>query len=363
MTLAGAPIEDPESTWTQFLEDYGGDVSSLSDAQSVLLRHIVDSWVDHGSVANLGDAINSALQTDSNVLAVQMLLKSWARTDPSIAFRATTSIDNSETRTEMQQAIMTAWISVDPLAVLDAMEIVPAELQDWSKQEVLIALSATTPTEAVKRLGIISNAGIKGSTAQEIVTNWAKVDPEATRDWVLTDPDIQGFRRGLMYRLVREVAKADPELAMKWALEEPTSERLRGRGLEQDVVWAVASQGNFETAMLLAAQARDIENKQWSYTRVGNALVARGKIDDALNLLKEIPERYHNIYQEQVIANWVYSEPDVAFERLESFDSQGIREDVAAFLFYNNSSTKMLSKEQVRSLKDDLPEMLQGHVE
>lgn len=168
-SLAGEPIEDPEKAWIKFLEDYGGDVASLTDTQSALLQHIMDSWMQRDEIAGLAKAVDVALHSSSNSPAVQLLLESWAKTDPSMAFNATATIGDPDIRTQMQQAIVSAWVERDPITVLDSIDLIPRDLQDWSKQQALAALSETSPAEAAKRLGILSDDS-KGSVAGTIVT-------------------------------------------------------------------------------------------------------------------------------------------------------------------------------------------------
>ena len=362
ISLAGEPIEDPERAWIKFLEDHGGDVESLTDAQSALLQHIIDSWMRRDEVAGLAKAVDVALHSSSNSPAVQLLLESWVKTDPSMAFNATATIGDPDIRTQMQQAIVSAWVELDPVAVLDSIELIPMDIQDWSKQQALEALSETSPAEAAMRLGILSDAS-KGSVAGTIVTNWATMDPQAARDWIHSAPEVEDMRWGLMYRLVNAVALDDSELAMEWALEEPVNVQWRGRALEVNVIQSVAQNGNIERAMSLAAQARDVENKQWSYVGIGNVLAHRGRIDDALSMMEEIPERFHNIYQEQVIMNWVYAEPDIALERIDSLESEGVRQTVANSLASQNSMSHMFSSKQLQPIKKHLHEMYQHLVE
>lgn len=364
LSLAGEPVEDPARAWSDFLASHGGDVSSLSDAQLTLLRHIVDSWMSHGVDTDVAGAVSTALQTSSNVSAVRMLLETLARHDPTVAFQAALSIENSEVRTQMQRHIVAEWIKVDPLSALEGLELIPSELQDWSKQEALVALSVTAPAEAAKRLGILSSDDAKSAVARTIASYWAGLNPEAARDWVKSDPEIQDLRWVLMYRIVWKVSQDDPDKALKWALEEPVNEQQRGQGLEPAVVRSVALQGDYETAISLAKKARDVENQQWSYVSIGSVLTDRGKSADAWSLLEDdIPERFHALYWTQVAYNWVRVEPDAAFESLESLPSQEIRQHVASGLFNHNRMTHMFSNEQIRSLKKYLPEMYQHLIE
>lgn len=363
LTMAGELVEDPASAWSEFLVRHGGDVASLSDAQLVLLRHILNSWIDLGVTTDVASAINSALESSGNGSAVQMLLETLARHDPSVAFHAASSIGDSERRTQMQRAIVAEWIKEDPLAVLDAMDLIPNGLHDWCKQEALVALSSTSPGDAAKMLALISSDDARGEVARSIASNWAKLDSEAAREWATSEPDIQDLRWGLMYQIVWEVSQFDPDKALKWALEEPINEQQRGRGLEQTVIRSIALQGDYETAISMAKKARDVENQRWSYVWIGNVLTNRGKSDDAWSLLDEIPERFHSLYWTQVAYNWVSAEPDVAFESLESLPSQELKEHVASGLFNHNQMTHMFSNEQVRSLKKYLPEMFQHLIE
>ncbi|MXW53126.1 MAG: hypothetical protein F4X44_02205 [Gammaproteobacteria bacterium] len=362
VSLAGQSIDNPDEAWIKFLEDHGSDMASLTDAQSALLHHIVDSLMERGETEELARAVDVALQSNSNSPAAQLLLESWVNTDPSMAFHATATIGDTDIRTQMRQTIVSAWIGLDPITVLDSIELIPIDIQDWSKQQALAALSETSPAEAAKRLRILSDDS-KGSVAGTIVTNWAITDPQAARDWVRSAYEDQEMRWGLMYRLVRALATTDSELAMKWALEEPVNPQQRGRGLEVDVIVTVAYRGNIESALSLVAQARDVENRQWSYVRIGGVLAQRGRIDEALNLLDEIPERYQNIYREQLMFNWVYAEPDVAFARIDSLASDSVKADLARTLAFYNSMSHMFSDKQMRQLKEYLPERLQHLIE
>ena len=364
LSLAGEAIDDPHKAWSEFLAVHGGDVETLSSAQRVLLNHILDSWVDRGDSGELANAVNLSLDSDGHTdSAIQLLLETWVESDPSIALSATLGIDNEETRRRMQEAIVSPWVKLNPQAVLDGMALIPDELQDWSKKEALVAVSVSTPSEAVKRLSIISDSDTKSLAARDIATNWAKLDPEAARDWVHSDPELKDLQWGLMYRVVMEVSKVNPEKAFEWALEEPVLERRQGEGLEQWVINFLASQGKFGDAIRLAARARDIHNREGSYVWIGNELIRRGKSGEAWELLEKLPERLQGVYATQVAANWVRAEPDTAMERFASLPSQELKETLAHSLYTENQMHHWFTKEQLRSLKEYLPPWFQREFE
>lgn len=363
LSLAGESVADPELAWTKFLSNHGGDVAILSEAQLAVLENILDSWIDQGVDPKVASRVSSALQTGDNEPAVQVLLETLARVDPTVAFQATTSIEDNEQRKQMQEAIVNAWIDVDPLIVLDSTGLIPSELQDWSKQQALVALSETSPAAAAKRLEMVSDPDSKRDVARSITTNWARLDPDAAHDWINSDSAIQDFRGSLVYRLILEVSQVDPNKAFKWALEEPVGDHARGRGLEQNVIHNVALQGNYELAISMAKQARDIPNQQWSYVWIGNVLVNRGKSDEAWSLMEEMPKRFQSLYMSQVVNNWVWAEPDIAFESLESLPSEEMKETLASSLFSEYQSHRTFSTKQVSTLKKYLPEWLHHHIE
>ncbi len=363
LSLAGESVADPELAWTKFLSSHGGDVANLSDAQLAVLENILDSWIDHGVDPEVSSTVSSALQTSGNESAVQMLLETLARVDPTVAFQATTSIEDNEQRKQMQEAIVNAWIDLGPLIVLDSIGLIPSELQDWSKQQALVALSETSPAAAARRLEMISDPDSKRDVARGITTNWARLDPDAAHDWINSDSAVQDFRGALMYRLILEVSRVDAAKAFKWALEEPVSEHARGRGLEQNVIHNVALQGDYERAVSMAKQARDTPNQQWSYVWIGNVLVNRGKSAEAWSLMEDMPKRFQSLYMSQVVNNWVRAEPDIAFENLESLSSQEMKETVAHALFYEYQSHRTISTRQASTLKKYLPEWYHHHIE
>ena len=364
LVMAGAPVEDPASAWIEFLDQQGGDVASLSDAQLVLLKHIVDSWIDLGIAKDVASSVGSALQNSGKESAVQLVLETLARHDPTVAFRATSSIEDSEQRTQMQQAIVAEWLKADPLAVLEAVELIPIDLQDWSKQEALVALSVTSPSEAVNRLGVISTSEARDEVALSIAGNWAKLDPEAAREWAVSDPEVQHLRWDLMSELVSEVSLVDPNKALKWALMEPVKrQRFGGGGLEETVIRSLALQGKYEAAISMVELARDIENQQWSYIQIGNVMAERGKSGESWDLYEKIPERFHGLYREHVSTNWVWNEPDIALENLKDLPSQEQRIIVAIKLVTHNQIYHTFSIEQMRELKKFLPERYQQMID
>ncbi len=363
MEMAGEPLEDPAIALHEFLDEYGGDARGLGRSQLALLQHIVDTWVVRGVAADLANAISSALQDRDNESAVQFLLETLVRSDPSMAVQATSSIDVTDQRTSIQEAVLAAWIELDPLDVLDSEGLIPIELQEWTTQQALIALSETSPSDAAARLVDVPNAGSKSAIARGIVTNWARLDPRAAYEWVGSDPEIQDYRWGLVYRIVEEVSKVEPGLALEWALKEPVSQQAGGRGMEITVIRNVALQGNYDTAFELVEKARDVENQQWSYVSIGQVLVSRGKSDEAWESLEKIPERFSLLYNEQVASSWAWSDPDTAFETFETLPKVEMREAVARSLFHHNQITHMYSKKKMQELKKHLPDWLQTQLE
>lgn len=363
LRLARASIADPQASWEEFIGEHGGDVDALSDAQLTLLRHITKSWVEKGEELNFsGDvtlgvtaAKNVALRNDrGNASAVQLLLETWARSNPHSALQLTKAIQNAEFSSQMQEAVISTWIDVDSSSVIGALESIPNAHRDWVQQQALLALADQDPTAAAMHLGSIADEEAKSTVATSIVLNLARTDPQAAYEWLQSDPQIKDLQRGLMRTLLVDITAKNLQLAFDWALEQPTT--TGGWGLEQSVISKLASLGRYDEAIEMVPNAGDVENQEWSYVWIGNVLVTRGKGDKALQLLEEIPEKFHNMYLGQVMSNWADVEADIMFENFDDLPSDEIKQEVAIALLQQNTFLHVLTQEQLLSIKDHIPE-------
>lgn len=363
LRLARTSIGDPQAAWEEFISDHSGDVDALSDAQLTLLRHITTSWVEKGEELKFsGDvtlgvaaATNVALRNDrGNGSAVQLLLETWARSNPHSALRLAKAIQNAEFSARMQEAVISTWIEVDSSGLIDALESIPVVQRDGIQQQALLALADQDPTAAAMHLGSIADEEAKSTVATSIVLSLARTDPQSAYEWLQSDPEIEEMRSGLIRSLVVDVTGRNPQLALKWALDESPS--TRGWGLEQSVISELASLGRYDEAIEMVPKARDVENQEWSYVWIGNVLVTRGKGDKALQLLEEMPEKFHNLYLAQVTSNWANVEADIIYENFANLPSDEVKEQVAAALLQQNTFLHVLTKEQLLSIKDHIPE-------
>lgn len=321
-------IEDPKGTWHRLFREQQVNWDELSEAQEQrvvrvgslylagegleALRDILETLSQtelHNSIVELlvervalDDApfvlnlIRSADGLDQNILG--SMLRAYARVDPKGAFETAHTADEGSVR--LQRAVVDIWANSDPRSLLDSLERLPVLLRSWGHEHALISLVRRDPASATAALEDIDDDHLKRNISRSLAFHWAQVDPQSAFDWSKSSP----ISDELQNTVLRRVTLQDPQLAMKIALGEELND---GVGLEASVIAEVAT-FNVDRAMSMLADSRNLATRMAAFPGIGRALVAKGRSDQAIALVKDASREAKREYFNLIVNAWAESD-------------------------------------------------------
>lgn len=288
-------------------------------------------------------------ENEKQVLSL-IVTRAWASTDAPAALAAVSSLEPAFWVSSLESSIATSWALTRPLEVIDNIELLSVEIRLETLESAFSKLASEDPLKAIAEVSSVeSYIGNTSSIKRSIVRRWARQEPEAATDWVLTNVDPEDSHRQKMLEYALEnVALQNPDRAYDLALEHTTD--TRGYGLEYQVFSALTRAGKIEEAKSLLSRAPD-ESRETVYAVVGSAMVKKKQTDEAIELGREMPESEQWLYYDRVLMEWCRSNPTDLFGRLKELPSETIQSRAAFRLIRDNLSDPVLTDDQIKDAK------------
>lgn len=373
-TVNGAFV-DPESAWNSFVIDGysnaaqtehlievaelwidrdGIDViDRISDSleSSIVLNAVVVSVLHRVARQDPADAFRQALglKSSSRELALETIVEIWAVKDPNGALSAILGLDSEPDRQHLQEKVLQAWASNDPVALMAIIDQLPEDIQALAKEAAMFAIARISPEQATGFLAELTERNARDALAKEIATYWSETDVASALDWALNDEFATDILQAEVLMIVlANLAIENPELAFTTARKQPIV--LRGqyyRGLEVTVIQQLVDT-DIEKALGMLA---DIRNEgltvSHAYSEVGRAMVRSGDVDRALKLGERLSERGRSIYNGSLMYQWALANPEDLLASIEGLPTAQLKEQAVRGLNRFNSQTKALTDEQL----------------
>ena len=373
-TVNGAFV-DPESAWNSFVIDGysnaaqtehlievaelwinrdGIDViDRISDSleSSTVLNAVVVSVLHRVARQDPADAFRQALglKSSSRELALETIVEIWAVKDPNGALSAILGLDSEPDRQHLQEKVLQAWASNDPVALMAIIDQLPEDIQALAKEAAMFAIARISPEQATGFLAELTERNARDALAKEIATYWSETDVASALDWALNDEFATDILQAEVLMIVlANLATENPELAFTTARKQPIV--LRGqyyRGLEVTVIQQLVDT-DIEKALGMLS---DIRNEgltvSHAYSEVGRAMVRSGDVDRALKLGERLSERGRSIYNGSLMYQWALANPEDLLASIEGLPTAQLKEQAVRGLNRFNSQTKALTDEQL----------------
>ena len=376
--LIEAPVLDAESAWETFIEEHRNSLVFLIGDQAELLEKIADSYVEqHGLEAF--DAINKTIPNfdDKDVMLSKVLRRiaredpaaafeialsqprreelglitvavaEWARIDPLAALDRISNVAADGDRVSYQGIVLRSWISSEgSLAVLRKLERIPSDIRELAEGLAISASARTSPEQSIVWMQKIEDPTRKARITKSIAATWARNDPEAALEWVLSDPSVEDLRDQVASTALRELARSNRELALTRALS--LTRKDSDVGFEADVIRTVARR-DIEGALTLLPHARNEETKLAGLHFIGASLMRIYDVegaDRAVKLADELgSDELRTQYFESLLPIWVFVNPRDLYNRIDQFPLEELKASAAILLLERDKEN--LSSEQV----------------
>ena len=277
----------------------------------------------------------------------------WARSDPRSAMAAVSDIEKKALRRTLEKSIADLWADKEPRKFLKAVDTLPRHLLEAATRIAISKIAENSPKEAATLVSEMESGVTRQFSASDLAGDWLSQDPEATLDWILNDPAIQDLRHFLLDDTLYRIALEDPKLAMDTALAEPFAEGEMG--LEASVITAIAF-SDVETAVELVPQVRIGPTAVGAFREVTAALIRRGNLEDAVNMVHQIPDPKRPDFYMGLVQAWTRHDPSGLLKSMNRLPSKEVKSKAARRLVEVNRLRGNLTDEQVEQARKFLTE-------
>ncbi|MYD45775.1 MAG: hypothetical protein F4W92_05430 [Gammaproteobacteria bacterium] len=378
LELIDKHVDDPASTWSQFVQDYGNDLESLSDSERTALLHIVRSWVIRDGMLAV-EAINSSFPLrESRAWLTQQLLSTliaeepvlareivdelrnedraallrvvqlWADDDGLGAFNAAIWMDEgADDPMRMQLAAIEGWASSNPHTLMANLEQLPEHLQEFSRNTALLEMRWTSPESVPAFVEQIGDQETQDWLLSNLMSSWINHDPSAAFRWASEYEEASGLQGRYSRSALAAMARNNTAEALALALTLPLNER--GIGPEAMVI---GGQGK-DVALELIDHARNPETRLSVLMGIGSTLLYFNDYDEMFNLVEDEPIEAQFKYFEYFARQVASKSPQYLIDKFDSLPNDDFKRHCSdVLLFYNSfSDPPFLSDEQVKKFE------------
>ena len=291
------------------------------------------------------------------------VLITWVREQPLDAFNKVISIESTSQQKQLADTVFRSWARNDIKGFVDSIPQFPSEFQDAARVSGISQLARESIDDALSLFDDIEGDAKKGQAAMNIASSWVEKDPEAALNWAQTNPNTESIRTQVTSTMLMSLASQDPQKAFDVALELPLNEE--GVGLEASVI-ATLAYTNVDKALEMLPKVRSGASQKTAYIGVGSGLAMQGRISEAIELGKELPEEDQVNYYTTVgamslsgsmLSGLTGNEPEQdIFATLDSIPLEEARSKVAVQAVVMDKMSNSYSDEEIESLKEYISE-------
>lgn len=361
-------IAQPNESWEILLNDEVNDYLQLdslimvAEAWREQIGFEVFSKIYHSEVDDLGakrrlvstiaqldffGALNytRGLDEDSEKqFLAGTIARAWARTDAQTALAAVSRDESLALHLELE--IAKIWAQTKPYDVIDSIETLSEEARIQTLERTFSEIADQDPLEAIEKLNIVEEfVANTSSIIQRIVNSWARQQPDAATDWVLSNyPSDDPHRHMLLVTVLHFLASQDPDRAFELATANPSTSM--GINLESMVIRRIAHEVDIDEAKKFLASVKSLK-PQDAYALVGQEMVAQGLYSDALEFSKDLPETNQLHYYYNILNSWIQDKPKALYDSLEDLPTSSVKSRAAFLLIRQNIYEPSLTDEQI----------------
>ncbi|MYC25905.1 MAG: hypothetical protein F4X56_08325 [Gammaproteobacteria bacterium] len=292
----------------------------------------------------------STLTLDAQKMLNDEVFKVWVKQDPTEAVTALNDYESMSSELWELPALYAAWVRVDWEQLPEKIDLVPVDHQPRMLTIAVRDLAPRIePRELLEQLRKLQDVGVNTkSTLESYFTNLSDWDPVAALQLASEYLDEGSYVFSL---ILRELAVGDVNKAMEFALQQPES-----TGLEQSVVRTMFGQGWLEKGLELLPKVRNGTSTTNLYVSAGSLLIENGRISEAIELAKKLPEGDQTEYFVNLSGFSSYSNSFLFVEILPQLPSEEIRAQVAEHMLRIDSFLGALTDDEIEVVSSFLRE-------
>ena len=283
------------------------------------------------------------------------ILGRWVQRDIDAAQAAIQELDQDEYVEELYRSMISYGLASDPLHLVQQVDKFPQGHRGYLLTEAIFDLALDGDIDvAFDVLKQMEGLEVNTNRAVELlVMGWTNHDITAAIDWVLQNVEKGSDLQGSILRTsIRELTEFDPDYALALAIEFNDPRYVDSRiSLPIMVIGAVAGQGDFETARRLLGEIGEPQTS-FGHSEIGTKLLRTGRIDEAIELGKELPDTMQVQYYDQLVYQWILIDAVDFLGRFSTFSNELVQSAIAKSVLSDNTLRKLLSTEEIAYLEE-----------
>lgn len=367
-------IDEPEKVWRESVKEAKHDPKLAK-----MLKEIALNWVEKDGLEAFDQIIESLDNSLTRSLISTSVLREVARTDPNgalgfamtldydpfhetkyavvdewvesdlqSAYDSISSMEQTGRKRILMKRLIQTWGSYQPENLLANLESLPSELIGFATERVVSRIASGRPDEAAKVVSTLNDDSSKIDAAQKVIQLWSMRNTDAMLDWVLNDPGLKVQRTRLLSYVLVRLVPTDVKRAMDVALAHPIDENEPG--LEATVVGKLAST-NMGQALEFLPRVREGPTKTETYCLIGLELIKKNRTEEALSLVRQMPDYARANYLNRTFGSWALSNPKSLLESLDHMPSAEIASTAAVALLQSQNPGEELSADQLNTAR------------
>lgn len=372
------PIDrDAQFVWDTIIQD-----EIPNRFQSVLLRSVArDLWDEYGKIIVAGiasekldwfsrktvleDLLTEHVEinpTEAFDLAQSVIprmgetlifsvVQQWANTHPQEALQAVSGYSSLETRSNLQEEVITSWAWKNPQTLLNQLDTLPEQFYSSAISRAINSLTNYAPDIAVQYLNLLTEEA-RRDLAVRIAGRWAYQDSEGALDWALSNEEQTDLRHELLRSILPFVASTNSARAFDVALEQPLDDS--GFGLESVVIDQLC-RVDVDRAIALLSKVREGSTKLSAYLSVARALLPEQPFK-ATALVDDLTGDQQTRFLGLIASIWLAYKPEQVYSSLTQFKAGHVRSTFALELLIHHIDFNTLTEEQVERATEFLSE-------
>ena len=348
--LAQVAVPWIEKNGIGVMEQVSSSLTNLQARRDVVLDILYDL-----ASSSPSEAFRYALTMKNDPFneAKHRVVNVWTKSDPRSALAAVSGIRAKTLRETLEESIADHWADKEPRKVLESVDALPAHVLESATKTAISKIAENSPREAAILVAAMEYGDTRKYSASTLASIWLSRDQEAVLDWILREPAIQDLRHFLLDNTLFRIALEDPKLAMDTALTQPFAEGEMG--LEASVITAVAL-SDLETAIKLVPQVRKGPTAVGAFREVTAALIRDGNLDQAVELVHQIPNPKRPDFYAGLVQGWARHDPSGLLNSMDRLPSKEVKSKAARRLVEINRNRGILTDEQVEQARKFLTE-------
>lgn len=366
-------VEELKQAWKSMLDSH-----LLGTYRNSSLQAIATAWIDKEdfhvvrsicrSIPNLEDrseVLRSVLKQHSDTdpqaafeLAVEChenqmdgpltsIVDAWAQREPMEALKAVSSMELSSLRYPLRRIVIDEWVKFDKNEILRNPDLLPNDLREWGVANAVESISVFSPRRASRLISRVHPDHLD-EVEHTVALYWTNFSWRAPLRWLESRSKNRRVSVDSWFAVLGRIAEENTKRAFD--ISRRYSSRYADDGLEFVGILVVA-ENDVAQAKLFLSRLDEGRAKSVATVALGEFLVIRNRIDEAIELRDLLMENERNEYLQDMFDFCARHYPVQLFAWVNSVDQSDLKLRGALALEQADARRKSLSDAEMKQIR------------